>query len=63
MYRWRLRLQSLFRIDHRREWFIRHLDQLCRVLSLIAAGGDHRGHPFAGIARLVNRQGIPEHIG
>ncbi len=56
MHRRAVRLQRLFRVDHEGQRLIVDDDFFGGVLGQRAAVGDHGHHPFAGIARLPDRE-------
>ena len=58
----RVRLQRVFRIDHKRQRLISDLDKLGAVFGERAGVGDHGGDPFADIARLFDGERIAPHL-
>ena len=53
---------GLLAVEHERQWLVLDRDRLGGVLGERAGIGDDRRHPFAGIARHVDRQRTPRHV-
>ena len=58
----RVRLQRLFRIDHKRQRLVGDVDKLGAVFGERAGVGDDGGDPFADIARLIDGERIALHL-
>ena len=63
MHRRALRRIGRFAVEHERQRLVVHAHQLGGILGERAAVGDHRRHPFPAIARDLDGERPPRHLG
>ena len=62
VHRWTARRVGFLAVEHERQRFVIHANQLGGVFGERARIGDDGCHPFAGIARHIDGERPPQHF-